>query len=82
MAMTENGKPKTNQVHFVLQGKGGVVKSLMPPSSPSTFRPAEPLSIALTPTRSTPLSPSTRRWLPNTSTSYAVAPSTIGDSMS
>jgi len=29
MATTENGKPRSNQVHLVLQGKGGVGKSLV-----------------------------------------------------
>jgi hypothetical protein len=29
MATTENGKPRSNQVHFILQGKGGVGKSLV-----------------------------------------------------
>ena len=29
MAATEKGKPKSNQVHLVLQGKGGVGKSLV-----------------------------------------------------
>ena len=29
MATTENRKPRSNQVHFVLQGKGGLGKSLV-----------------------------------------------------
>jgi len=29
MTTTENGKPTSNQVHFILQGKGGVGKSLV-----------------------------------------------------
>jgi len=29
MATTENGKPRSNQAHFILQGKGGVGKSLV-----------------------------------------------------
>jgi MinD-like ATPase involved in chromosome partitioning or flagellar assembly len=29
MATTQNGRPRSNQVHLVLQGKGGVGKSFV-----------------------------------------------------
>ena len=82
MTTTENGKPKSNQVHIVLQGKGGVGKSLVSAILGQYFQNRKGALHCFDADQSMRPSRNIKRLRPNTSTSYGVVRSTISDSTS
>jgi CO dehydrogenase nickel-insertion accessory protein CooC1 len=82
MAATENGKPKSNQVHLVLQGKGGVGKRLVSAILGQYFQ-ARKRTLHCFDTD--PVNATFAQYealAPNTSTFYVAVQSTISDSTS